>query len=225
MSRTKKLVGERCYLSPCLPEDAALWARWLNDLHVAVPLGDEAYTQPTLDQQEGMIASIGQAGFHAFTIVALADDVPVGRCLLFDIDPVDRRAMLGVFIGERAYWGQGYGRDAVRLLLDYGFGLLNLNSVMLGVMAFNQRAIRCYEAVGFREIGRRRQARIIAGEKHDVVLMDILAEEFGSPYVRPLMESLREGASHASCVEGSPSVRRAQARPGQDTCSPPRRLA
>ena len=52
----------------------------------------------------------------------------------------------------------------VRLLLDYGFNLLNLNSVMLGTFAFNQRAIRCYERVGFKVIGRRRQARIIAGE-------------------------------------------------------------
>ena len=81
---------------------------------------------------------------------------------------------------KRTYWGKGYGADATRLLLEYAFTLLNLNSVMLGVFAFNERAIACYRRVGFREIGRRRQARIIGGQKHDAILMDILAEEFES---------------------------------------------
>jgi RimJ/RimL family protein N-acetyltransferase len=54
---------------------------------------------------------------------------------------------------------------------------------MLGTFAFNERAIRCYEKAGFREIGRRRQARIIAGRAYDAILMDILAEEFGAAYV------------------------------------------
>jgi RimJ/RimL family protein N-acetyltransferase len=95
--------------------------------------------------------------------------------------------MLGIVIGEKSRWGQGYGQEAVKLLLDYGFSLLNLNSVMLGTFSFNQRALRCYEKVGFKMIGRRRDARIIAGEKHDMILMDILAEEFESPFVKGLL--------------------------------------
>ncbi len=95
--------------------------------------------------------------------------------------------MLGIAIGDKAYWGQGYGQDATRLLLDYAFNLLNLNSVMLGAFSFNERAINCYRRVGFKEIGRQRQARIIAGRKFDVVLMDMLAEEFQSVYVKGLL--------------------------------------
>jgi RimJ/RimL family protein N-acetyltransferase len=97
--------------------------------------------------------------------------------------------MLGIVVGETAYWDRGYGQEAIRLLLDFAFNLLNLNSVMLGTFAFNERALACYRNVGFREIGRQRQARIIAGEKYDIVLMDILAEEFESPYVKKLMEA------------------------------------
>ena len=92
--------------------------------------------------------------------------------------------MLGIVIGEKAWWNRGNGQRAIELLLDYGFNLLNLNSIMLGVIAFNERAIRCYRKVGFREIGRRRQARVINGKKYDVILMDILAEEFTSSYVK-----------------------------------------
>ena len=69
--------------------------------------------------------------------------------------------------------------------------LLNLNSVMLGTFAFNHRAIHCYERVGFKEIGRRRQARIIGDRKYDVALMTILAEEFESVYGRHVVDKLR----------------------------------
>ena len=95
--------------------------------------------------------------------------------------------MLGIVIGEKTYWNKGYGQEAITLLLDYGFTLLNLNSIMLGTFAFNERAINCYKCVGFKEIGRRRQARIIGESKYDGILMDILAEEFTSPYVRQLL--------------------------------------
>lgn len=183
----RKLVGERCYLSPCSPEDGEKWAGWLNDLEVALPLGDEAYITYGLERARRDVADTALGGGHVFTIVDGATDTAIGRCVLFSVDAVNRSAMLGIFIGEKAYWGQGYGQEALNLLLDFAFNLLNLNSIMLGAFAFNERAIRCYHKVGFREIGRRRQARIIGGHKYDVVLMDILAEEFNSVYVKRLL--------------------------------------
>jgi RimJ/RimL family protein N-acetyltransferase len=90
--------------------------------------------------------------------------------------------MLGILIGEKSFWGQGCGQDAVRLLLDYAFNLLNLHSVMLGAFAFNERALAANTKVGFREIRRRREARTMAGLAYDVVLMDILEDEFREKY-------------------------------------------
>jgi len=181
------MVGERCYLSPCAPEDAEKWAKWDNDLEVALPLGDEAYTPFPLQKSKEIVADVIRSQDHVFGIVDLETDELIGRCMLFDLDWVNRRAMLGIVIGEKAYWGQGYGQEAVRLLLDYGFNLLNLNSVMLGTFAFNQRALHCYERVGFKVIGRRRQARIVAGIKYDAILMDILADEYESACVKRLI--------------------------------------
>jgi RimJ/RimL family protein N-acetyltransferase len=176
----RKLVGEKCYLSPPAPEDAELWAAWENDLEVTIPLGDEAYTPSSPERTREMIADALKRGEHVFAIIDLATEQAIGRGMLFNVDLVNRAAMLGIVIGEKAFWGKGYGTDATRLLLEYAFTLLNLNSVMLGVFAFNERAIACYRRVGFREIGRRRQARIIGGQKHDAILMDIPAEEFES---------------------------------------------
>jgi RimJ/RimL family protein N-acetyltransferase len=187
MTHYKKLVGKKCYLSPCDMDDAEKWAEWFNDLAVTLPLGDEAYTSSTLAGEREAIEGILKNKAHIFTIVDLENDLPLGRCLLFNVDHVNRSAMFGIFIGEKSYWGKGYGHEAARLLLDYGFNLLNLHNIMLGVFSFNERAIRSYKKVGFKEIGRRRQARIVGGQKFDVIFMDILADEFESIYVNQFL--------------------------------------
>lgn len=81
-------------------------------------------------------------------------------------------------IGDKNYWDQGYGREAIELVLNYGFNILNLNNIMLNVYSFNKRAITCYENIGFKEIGRRREAYILGKRKYDEIHMDILADEF-----------------------------------------------
>lgn len=178
MSHYRKLSGERCYLSPVQLSDAEAWTKWMNNLDVTVPLGDEAYVPYSLEKMQAEAADAIERQQHVFSIVDCAADRLIGRCLLFAIDSINRSAMFGILIGEKEYWDRGYGSEATRLLLDYAFNLLNLHSVMLGVFGFNERAIRSYEKVGFKVIGRRREARIIAGKAWDVVLMDILEEEF-----------------------------------------------
>jgi len=188
MPRTKQLAGARCYLSPPVAEDAHDWAAWLADLRVAIPLGDEAYTPASAEEQQQFIRDAAQNRCRLFTIVLAADDRPIGRGILFNLDQVNRTGHLGLFIGDPSCWGQGVGREAVTLLLDYAFNLLNLNNVMLGAFAYNQRALACYRGVGFREIGRRREARLIAGRTHDIIMLDLLASEFTSPVVSQLVD-------------------------------------
>ena len=190
MPTYRMLAGEKCYLSPCRPEDAERWAEWFNDLEVTIPLGDEAYTPTSLLGEQEAIRDVLENNRHVFSIVDQETDRVIGRCMFFNVDAVSRTAMMGIVIGEKDHWDQGYGQEAISLLLDYGFNLLNLHSVMLGTFAFNQRAIHCYEKVGFKLIGRRREARIIAGEAYDLILMDILAREFESPYLKPLLATV-----------------------------------
>lgn len=186
MPRIRQLSGERCYLTPPLVEDAADWHAWLSDLRVSLPLGDEAYAPVSIAALQQLIEAPGEH-CRLFALCLVADDRPIGRGILFNLDFINRSGELGLFIGAPACWGQGLGREATALLLDYAFGLLNLNSVMLGAFAFNERALACYRSVGFREIGRRRAARIVAGRAYDVVLMDLLASEFDSHQVAKLL--------------------------------------
>jgi RimJ/RimL family protein N-acetyltransferase len=188
MPHYKKVVGARCYLSPLSHEDAAAHTEWENDLAVAIPLGDEAYTPTSLEKMHEQIDGALRNQAHVFSIVDLETDRTIGRCMLTNLDAINRSAMLGIMIGEKEYQNRGYGQEATRLLLDYAFNLLNLNSVMLGTFVFNARAIAAYRKVGFQEIGRRRQGRIVAGKAYDVVLMDILAEEFSGSVIVPYLE-------------------------------------
>lgn len=178
MSYSRRMTGQKCYLSPCQMEDAEAWVEWFNDPRVSIPLGDEAWTPLSVEKARAQLRETIDRQDPVFTIVELVSNRPVGRCMLFNLDWVNRSAMVGIAIGDPSCWGKGYGREALELLMEYAFDVLNLNSLMLGVFSFNERAIRLYQKVGFREIGHRREARLWAGKKYDGILMDILAEDF-----------------------------------------------
>ena len=197
MEYVRKLEGEKTYLSPLTPDHASFWYRWHNHLQAALLSACPGHKTPGREQEfRGGIESMLERGWHLFLIVLAESDQPIGWCGLGQIDPQARRAHMAVIIGERAWWSKGLGQDALRLLLDYGFNLLNLNSVELFVNEDNARAIRCYEKLGFQIVGRRREARIQGEMKQDVLLMDLLASEFESPVILPTIASgLAESAS------------------------------
>ena len=172
----KKIVGERIYLSPVNPEDAEKYAEWINDLNVSIYLTSAPKVYSLLKEKE-ILESLSKEGY-CFAIIDSEKDKLIGNIGLEDVDFIDRKAVLGIFIGDKDYWNKGYGTEAIELLLDFSFNLLNLNSIMLIVHAFNKRAIRCYEKCGFKLIGKRREGYIIGPEKFDEYYMDILASEF-----------------------------------------------
>ncbi|MGB4722593.1 MAG: GNAT family protein, partial [Defluviitoga tunisiensis] len=79
---------------------------------------------------------------------------------------------------DKEYLSKGYGTEAMELLLDYGFNALNLQNIMLEVFDYNKRAIKAYEKVGFKVIGKRRQAKFFNNKRYDIIFMDILKDEF-----------------------------------------------
>ena len=90
----------------------------------------------------------------------------------------DRVGTCGIFIGDKNEQGKGYGTEAMKLLLGYGFNTLNLNRLDLKVNDFNSRAIKCYQNLGFVEEGRMREASFVNGKYHDQILMSILRKEW-----------------------------------------------
>ena len=104
----------------------------------------------------------------------------IGNSSFFDLDWVARAAEVGIMIGEKTVWDQGYGTEVMTLLLRHGFATLNLNRIYLRVYAENKRAIRTYEKAGFVHEGRMRQAVYKHGAYSDVLFMSVLREEWNA---------------------------------------------
>jgi RimJ/RimL family protein N-acetyltransferase len=93
-----------------------------------------------------------------FAIRALEADMLIGFVGLFDLYLQHGDALVAIALGERKYWGNGYGTDAMQIILRYAFNELNLRRAGLIVFEYNPRAIRSYEKVGFIHEGRIRAA-------------------------------------------------------------------
>lgn len=184
MKYFKKLSGDKCYLSPISLDDAERFTEWVNDMEMGLFMLFSTDVLD-LDKERELLMQIRRDNV-SFAIVEKATDEAIGICGLVNVDMVHRHANFGIFIGDKAWWNKGIGTEATQLILDHAFNNLNLNNVSLEVYAFNQRAISCYEKVGFKFAGRRRKFIFKAGSFHDVLIYDILAEEFSSPRVKDI---------------------------------------
>jgi len=113
-----------------------------------------------------------------FLVRSLADDTLIGFVGLFAIQWSHGDAWVGIGIGDRQYWGKGFGTDAMRVILRYAFTELNLHRVTLGVFAYNTRAVRSYEKAGFTVEGRLRECIHRENRRWDEIIMGILREDW-----------------------------------------------
>ena len=182
MKYFKKLVGERIYLSPKNTEDVEQFTKWMNDFNVTDYIGISNKVMP-LEAEKNYLIEHNNDEVN-LAIVALSEDKLIGSIGLFDISHVKRAATLGIFIGDNEYRGKGFGTEAIKLILDYGFNYLNLNNIKLDLMEFNESAFACYKKCGFKEYGRRRKCNFLNGNYYDTIEMDILADEFKENYIK-----------------------------------------
>ena len=185
------LTGERLTLRPLTDGDLVHGYRWERDREVQYwAQGDLAPDDVTFEEYRVRYAPpFGTPGGEEhFAIVVRPDasrvalpfppDGVIGFTGYFGVNPLVRLAEVGIVIGEKAYWGSGYGREAFAVLLRHLFDDLAMQRVQLDTWSGNERAMRSYRAAGFREEGRLRRTQIVGGRYYDTVLMGILREEF-----------------------------------------------
>jgi RimJ/RimL family protein N-acetyltransferase len=114
---------------------------------------------------------------YSFSVRTLEEDKLIGFFGLW-VDLIHNEAWVGIGIGERDFWGRGYGTDMMKLCLQYAFTELNVNRVSLGVHSYNPRAQRSYEKAGFRFEGRTRADTRREGKYTDGIWMGILRDEW-----------------------------------------------
>ena len=172
MKYFKKLLGDRIYLSPRNADDVEIFTKWLNDFQVTDYTGNSAALYTLAGEKEYLEANSSPEA--TFSIIDLETDELIGTVGLEQIDYISKTATLGIFIGEDAYRSKGYGTEAIKILVDYGFNILRLHNINLHVFEFNKPAIRSYEKVGFKECGRRHECYFLNGEYHDQITMEII---------------------------------------------------
>jgi RimJ/RimL family protein N-acetyltransferase len=175
------LSSGRIALGPLREDLAPVYNRWRNDFWAQRTYGNPIYPvslEVTLENTQNQARST-----DAYTFTIYRRDIwqPIGKTNLQNIQFDQGTAEFGIGILEPSFRGQGYGTEATRLMLFYGFRLLGLHAIQLTVDGANPGGQRAYEKAGFKLAGRYREAVLVDAKHYDLIHMDILASEFTDP--------------------------------------------
>ena len=178
-----QLFGPRIRLRAAEESDIDSFLRWINDPDVTENLMMVSPMSRVEEERwyDNMLARSPNEHVMVIDIIDPKDAgerLAIGTCQFISIDWRNRSAELGIMIGEKTFWNQGYGTETMQLLLRHGFNTLNLHRIWLQVYAKNPRGIRAYEKAGFKLEGKFRQAHYQHGQYYDVHLMSILKPEW-----------------------------------------------
>jgi RimJ/RimL family protein N-acetyltransferase len=172
------LVGETIVLRRHRPENLAAFRRWYSDAEVArlTRYRDGPMRPDEIDR----FFTARVLGIDSLTLAVhlRAKDRLIGSCAFSQLDADNGSALFHITIGEKDLWGRGYGTEATRMMLAHAFTSMGLHRVGLAVFAFNERAIRSYEKVGFVVEGRARDAIHRDGQYWDEIDMSMLESEW-----------------------------------------------
>ena len=182
----KKLIGDRIYLSPkgTTDEELEKFTEWMNDFQVTDYTGRSGQITTIVSEKEWLENSAKNKENRSSNIIELKDNKLIGTIGLEHFNWIARSAVLGIFIGDKDFRNNGYGTEAIKLLLEYGFKYLNLHSIRLDLLSINERAHKCYLKCGFKDTGCSREQIFLNGKYYDKLHMDMLENEFKGDYIR-----------------------------------------
>lgn len=170
-----KLIGEKVILRPIAVADAPRFVKWFNDPAVHRFL---IRRKLTLKEELKWIKGLPKDKNSVHFAIDTRDGVHIGSVGLNDVNKRDGFAVFGIVIGDKRYWGKRYGREAMRLILDYGFRRLKLHRIELDVYDYNARGIKLYRRLGFKVEGKKRERVRWSGRYYDVFQMGLLRPEW-----------------------------------------------
>jgi len=179
-SNIDRIQGEKIILRTFRREDAAaLWNSMNNEEFNKLTGTHGNFTREQIDAYITRQISREDDSRASFVIALPEDEMQaLGEVVINEIDPDNHSANIRIAMFSDAHVNKGYGTEAMRLMVDYGFKHLGLHRISLGVYAFNPRAIRAYEKVGFKREGVLRDELYWKGEYVDGIIMSILEHEW-----------------------------------------------
>ena len=176
-NRVVFLRGRKVILRPLDKEtDLEACQRWINDPEVRQYL---KRFLPTSKQTESeWLDSLGKKTDDIVLAIETLDGKFIGTMGLHKIDWKDRTAITGALIGDKTYWGKGYGTDAKMVLLDYAFNQLGLRKICSSVLAFNKRSLRYNLHCGYKVEGIQKKQIFRDGKYRDKLLLAVFQEDW-----------------------------------------------
>ncbi|MCJ7696182.1 MAG: GNAT family N-acetyltransferase [Anaerolineaceae bacterium] len=181
------LYSKRLRLRAAEPNDIPHFLDWVNDpevtenlvLHQPISSIEEEHwyenmLKRPIDEHVMVIEIKKEASSDSGAISWVA----IGNIQFLSINWINRNTEIGIMIGEKEYWGQGYGTEAMQLMLTHGFSTLNLHRIWLQVYDKNVRGFKAYEKAGFVTEGRLREAHYQQGTYNDVIIMSVLKDNW-----------------------------------------------
>lgn len=169
-------------LAPLQPDQAACFYDWIRDPE-AIEYSLSAFQSLKTNEQidKWFAATLQQENCLNLGIYTEETDTLIGYAGLSGISSTNRSGEYFIFIGEKAFWGQGVGTAVTKQVVDRGFAELGLNRIMLTVSEPNIGGLKAYEKAGFRVEGRLRQACCRRGQFHDKIVMAVLKSDWPQP--------------------------------------------
>lgn len=169
------IVGERIYLREVRLSDVnENYYGWMNDSQVTQYLESRFYPNSREYLQEYVKNKMGNPNEILLAIVVKEDDKHIGNIKLGPINWIHRIGDIGILVGEKDYWGKGYGTEAIKLMVSYAFNTLNLHKLTAGCYAPNEGARRAFQTAGFKVEGVRKNHCFCGGKYVDGILLGLL---------------------------------------------------
>jgi RimJ/RimL family protein N-acetyltransferase len=173
---TTFLKGPHVTMRPVAQTDLPLLAKWINDPEVRIYLGT---VKPiTLEDEAAWYKALQGRSDTNMVLIIEVDGKPIGNMGIHRINAVSGTAETGALIGEKEYWGKGYGKEAKMLLLYHAFHTLNLRKINSRVFAYNKRSVAYSLASGYKEEGRLIDQHYRDGKYWDEVILSIFREDW-----------------------------------------------
>ena len=185
------LEGKRIYLREVTQDDIGnMYHSWLADNEVTKNLECRYFPQ-SIDNIRAYVSSMKAPDNTLFAIIVKeAGDIHIGNIRLGPVSWQHRFAGIGLLIGNKQFWGKGYGTEAISLVRDYAFGKLSLHKLTAGCYSCNLASVRAFEKAGFvREGLLRRQYYTELGQRTDEVVLGCLADEYHIWNIFPTVSS------------------------------------
>jgi RimJ/RimL family protein N-acetyltransferase len=180
------LSGNTVSLRSLELSDLDLFHAWFADREVVrYSLSAWAFPWSRSETQEWLEKTIRNKQVLSLGVMIRETGQLIGYAGITSISPINHSGEYYILLGDKSSWGKGYGTEATRLIVSYGFSALHLNRIMLTVYAGNPGGIKAYKKAGFQQEGILRQAGYRNGTYHDSIVMSILRSEWEENLTSP----------------------------------------